>query len=107
MKLPGGIGELLANAQKIQQNMAEMKVELEKKRILGDAGGAMVEIIIDGAMHVHSVRIDPALLSSGDRDMIQDLFRAAANDALHKAKENLKSELSRLSGGFPIPGLFS
>ncbi|HQH27284.1 MAG TPA: YbaB/EbfC family nucleoid-associated protein [Oligoflexia bacterium] len=105
MRLPGSIGELLAQAQRIQQTVAETQAELEKRRIEGSAGGSMVNVVADGTMRLLSVRIDPALAQAGDAEMLQDLVCAAVNDALGKAKEQLKAEFSRFAGGLSIPGL--
>ncbi len=105
MKLPGSLGDLLATAQKVQQSMAGVQAELEKKRVVGAAGGGMVEVTIDGAMHFISVNMDASLFASADRDMVQDLVCAAANDAVRKAKDIIKEEFGKLTGGLPIPGL--
>ena len=104
MKFPGSLGDMLAQAQKVQQTLSEIQANLEKQRVEGSAGGGMVTVTVDGAMHVLSVVIDPSLLVSPDREMLQDLISAAANDALHKAKEMMKTEFSKLTGGIPLPG---
>jgi nucleoid-associated protein EbfC len=105
MRLPGNLGEMLAQAQKIQQTVVEVQAELAHRRIEGNAGGGMVVATIDGAMHVISINIDPSLLASGDVGMLQDLVCAALNDALGKAKEAIKTEFGKFTGGIPIPGL--
>ena len=105
MKFPGGLGDILQQAQQLQQNMSEVKAELEKKTVEASAGGGMVTIVANGAFEVLSVRIDPSVLTGDDVEMVQDLVQAAANEALRKAKELMKEEMSKLTGGLPIPGL--
>ncbi len=104
MKLPGSLGELFAQAQQLQQNFSQMQEEMAKKRYEGSAGGGMVTAVVDGALHVISVRIEPALISASEQSMLQDLITAAMNDALHKAKESAKSDFSKMTGGISFPG---
>lgn len=105
MKLPGGLGDILQQAQQLQQNMSEVKAEMEKKTVEATAGGGMVTVVASGAFEVLSVKIDPAVVSGDDVEMLQDLIQAAANEALRKAKDLMKEEMSKLTGGLPIPGL--
>ena len=105
MKLPGGLGDILQQAQQLQQNMTEAKAELEKKTVEASVGGGMVTVVANGAFEVLSVKIDPAVMEGDDIEMLQDLVQAAANEALRKAKDLMKEEMSKLTGGLPIPGL--
>lgn len=104
MKFPGNIGEIFQQAQKIQETVSKVQAELETKEVSGSAGGGMVTITISGSMHVTKVSIEPSLIESKDQEMLQDLIKAAANDAVRKAKDLLKAEMSKVTGGIPIPG---
>ncbi len=105
MKLPGGLGDILQQAQQLQANMSEMKDELEKKKVEASAGGGMVTVVANGAFELCSIQIDPTVVNPEDVVMLQDLVQAATNEALRKAKDLMKEEMSKLTGGLPIPGL--
>lgn len=105
MKFPGGLGNILQQAQQFQQTMTDMKAELEKRTVQASAGGGMVTVVASGAFEVQSITIDPGIVQSGDIDMLQDLVQAAVNEAMRKAKELMKEEMSKVAGGLPIPGL--
>lgn len=103
--LPGGLQGILDLAQKVQSEMGRVKSEAENKQIEGSAGGGVVTVRMSGAMQVLAVTIDPSVVNPADVQMLQDLVRAAVNEAVRKAKELLQSDISQLTGGLPIPGL--
>ncbi len=100
------IGEIVKQAQKMQTQIMKMKDELAKRRVEATAGGGMVKAIASGNGEITSIEIEPQIILSGDRDMLQDLIVAAVNEALRKAKELAAEELSRITKGINIPGLF-
>ncbi len=100
------IGEIVKQAQKVQAQIMRMKDELAKRRVEATAGGGMVKAIASGNGEITSIEIEPEIILSGDRDMLQDLIVAAVNEALRKAKELAAEELSRITKGINIPGLF-
>ncbi len=100
------IGEIVKQAQKMQAQIMKMKDELAKRRVEATAGGGMVKAIASGNGEITSIEIEPQVILSGDRDMLQDLIVAAVNEALRKAKELAAEELSRITKGISIPGLF-
>lgn len=102
---PGNIGELMEHAQKLQQNMSQLQADLEKREVEAGAGGGMVQVKVNGQQMVTSLTIDPSVLESGDINMLQDLVRAAVNEGMRRSKDMFKTELSKLTGGLPIPGL--
>ncbi len=104
MKFPGNIGEMLSQASKMKENMEAMQAELEKKVVEANAGAGMVCVRASGAMSIVSVKIDPSIVDSNDVEMLEDLVASAANEALRKAKDLAKEELSKLTGGLSIPG---
>ena len=85
--------------EKLQQQMAELKVE-------ATAGGGMVTVTMNGAKQVLALKIDPEAVSKEDVEMLQDLILAAINDAQRKADEAMSQQMSGMMGGMKIPGLF-
>jgi len=85
--------------EKLQQQMAELKVE-------ATAGGGMVTVVMNGAKQIQSLKIDPEAVSKDDVEMLQDLILAAINDAQRKADEALQKQMGGMMGGMKIPGLF-
>jgi len=75
------------------------------RTIEASAGGGMVTAKVSGKLQVLAVKIDPEILGSGDREMLQDLVVAAVNEALRQAQAMMSEEMSKLTGGLRIPGL--
>jgi len=99
-----GLGDILKNAQKIKAEMDRLQSEAAAKTVEGSAGGGMVTVVANGKGEILSVKIDPEAAKE-DIEMLQDLVMAAVNDALRKTRELLSQEISRLTGGFGLPGL--
>jgi DNA-binding YbaB/EbfC family protein len=99
------IGALLKQAQEMGGRMQAIQQELREKRATGSAGGGLVEVDVNGLAEVLAVRIDPALVAKGDREMIEDLLPSAFNAAQKKAKELHEEAIKSLTGGLPISGL--
>jgi len=97
--------DLLKNAQKIQEQMGSFQEKLAAISATGSSGGGMVEIDLNGKFEVTAVRISPALMESGDTEMLQDLITAAFSNGHDNIKETLNREIGALAGGFGIPGL--
>jgi nucleoid-associated protein EbfC len=107
MKNPfGNMGNILKQAQAMQEQMAKLQEQAASKTTSGTAGGGIVTVTANGAMQIVSVAIDPEVIKSGDGEMLQDLVVAATNEALRKAKELMEGEMKALTGGMKIPGLF-
>ncbi len=102
----GNIKDILQTAQKLQTEASRLREEVEHKEVEASAGGGMVKVRITGAMQVIAVEIDRTVVDPNDVEMLQDLVRAATNEALKKAKELLKEEMSKLTGGLSLPGVF-
>jgi DNA-binding YbaB/EbfC family protein len=101
------LGDILKNAQNIQQQMGALQEKLALIRVTGSAGGGMVEIDLNGRMEVLAVRIEQETFAGGDRELVQDLTAAAFASAMEKIKEAINREMGALAGmaGFPgIPG---
>jgi DNA-binding YbaB/EbfC family protein len=101
-----GLGDLMKQAQRLKAEVERIQAEAATKTVEGTAGGGMVSAIANGKGELLSVKIDPEVVRDEDLAMLQDLVTAAANDALRKARELLAQEMSRLTGGLGLPGLF-
>lgn len=104
--LPGGLGQLLERARGLQSKMSEIQAELASKTVVGEAGGGMVRVTANGRQQIVAVEIEPEVLNSEERDMLQDLIVAATNHALEAAQRMMREELVQATGGLSIPGLF-
>lgn len=101
-----GMGNILRQAQQMQQRMAKMQEEMAQKTVSASAGGGMVTVQANGKHEILSIKIEPEVLKNEDRDLIEDLIVAAVNEALRKVGEMLQEEMTKITGGLQIPGLF-
>ena len=97
---------MMKQAQKLQAKMVEMQAEMGNRTVSAQAGGGMVEAVVNGRQELLSLRIDPEVVAPDDVDMLQDLIQAAINEALNRSREMMAAEMSKLTGGMQIPGLF-
>ncbi|MGP8049885.1 MAG: YbaB/EbfC family nucleoid-associated protein [Desulfobaccales bacterium] len=100
------IMSMMKQAQKLQAKMAEMQAEMGNRTATAQAGGGMVEATVNGRQELLSLRIDPEVASPDDVEMLQDLILAAVNEALNRSREMMAQEMSKLTGGMQIPGMF-
>ena len=98
--------DLVKQAQMMQKKMATMQEELNAREVEASAGGGMVTVKVNGGQEVLEVRIEKDVVDPEDVEMLQDLILAATNDALKRAREMVQGEMSQLTGGMKIPGLF-
>lgn len=101
-----GMKDLMKQAQKMQQDLAKAQEELANKIVEGTSGGGMVKVQMNGKNQVLSIKIDPEVVDPDDVEMLEDLIIAALNEAQDKVNQTSESELSKLTGGMKIPGLF-
>lgn len=97
------LGQMMKQAQAMQARMAEMQAELERIEMTGQAGGGMVKVTLNGKGDMRSIKIDPKLLDPAEVEVLEDLIRAAAKDAKDKVEAHMASEMSKLTGGLPLP----
>jgi nucleoid-associated protein EbfC len=100
-----GFGNMMKEAQKLQQQMLAMQEEIAKKEVEATAGGGMVTVKVNGKQEILSIKIDPEVINKDDAQMLEDLVLAATNEALRKSRELVQQELGKLTGGLKIPGL--
>jgi DNA-binding YbaB/EbfC family protein len=100
-----GFGNMMKEAQKLQEQMLAMQEEIAKKKVEATAGGGMVTVEANGRQELVSIKIDPEVINKDDAQMLEDLVLAACNEALRKSRELIQQELGKLTGGMKIPGL--
>ena len=98
----GQLGQLMQQAQKVQENLQRAQEELAKLEVTGQAGGGMVSVTMNGRHEVRSVRIDRKLFAD-DPEMAEDLVAAAINDAVNKVGEMSKQRMGQVAGGMGLP----
>jgi DNA-binding YbaB/EbfC family protein len=100
------MGDLMKQAQQFQQQLSKIQEELGAKTVTGSSGGGMVTATFNGRSELVDIAIEPEVVNPSDVQMLQDLLRSAVNDGLVKAKQLGQTEMSKLTGGMNIPGLF-
>ena len=100
------LSQLLQLGQQMQGRLTQMQTELAQQTVSGSAGGGMVTATADGRGQIRSIRVDPSVAEEGDVEMLEDLVLAAVNEAQRKAEDLYRSELSKVTGGLPLPFQF-
>ena len=101
----GGMGNLMKQAQKMQEEMQKAQEELASSEVTGESGAGMVKVTMTGRHDVRRVEIDPGLMEE-DKEMLEDLLAAAVNDAVRKVESNNKERMSGLTEGMNLPAGF-
>jgi nucleoid-associated protein EbfC len=101
-----GLGGIFKQAQEMQSKMTEVQNELGQKKVEVSVGGGMVNITANGLNEILAIKIDEELINMQDREVLEDLIIGAVNEANRKVKELSQAEMSKLTGGLKIPGLF-
>jgi hypothetical protein len=100
--MKGGLGGLMKQAQKMQENMQKAQEELAKMEVTGQAGGGMVSVVMTGRHDVRRVSIDPSLMQE-DKEMLEDLLAAAVNDAVRQVERQSQEKMSSMTAGMGLP----
>lgn len=96
------LGQLMKQAQKMQDNLQKAQEELASLEVQGEAGGGMVRIRMTGRNEVKEIQIDDNLIGD-DRDMLEDIIVAAFNDALRKVEQTVQEKYAGMTGGLGLP----
>jgi DNA-binding YbaB/EbfC family protein len=106
--MPGGMNQaaMMKQAQKMQQEMLRMQEEMENKTYSATAGGGMVTATVNGKHEVVDLKINPEAVDPDDVEMLQDMIIAAVNEAMRTADAEAAQNMSRLTGGMNLGGLF-
>jgi nucleoid-associated protein EbfC len=100
--MKGGLGNLMRQAQQMQETMQKAQAELADMEITGESGAGMVKITLNGRHEAKSITIEPKLLGE-DKDMLEDLVVAAINDAVHKLAARSQEKYAGLMSGLNLP----
>jgi hypothetical protein len=100
-----GFGNIVKQAQQLQERLAKVQEDAATRTAEGSAGGGMVKATVNGRLEVLRVHIEPAVLQGGDTQMLEDLIVAAVNQGIRAAQQQMAEEMSKLTGGLKIPGL--
>ncbi len=101
-----GLGNIMKQAQQMQAKIARIQQELETKEVEASAGGGMVTARANGKQQILELKIEKDVVDPEDVEMLQDLVLAAVNEAIKKSQDMIQSEMSKVTGGMNIPGLF-
>lgn len=104
--MKGGMGNLMKQAQQMQQKMVKLQEEIAKKTLEASVGGGMVSVTVNGKNEVLRIKIEPQVVDPNDIEMLEDLIVAGVNEAIRKAQDMVNEEMGKLTGGMKIPGLF-
>ena len=106
--MPGGMNQaaMMKQAQKLQQEMLRMQEEQENKTYSATSGGGMVTATVNGKHEVVDLQIKPDAVDPDDVEMLQDMVIAAVNEAMRAADADAANNMSRLTGGLNLGGLF-
>lgn len=112
-RLPQGYGggggqnmnQMIRQAQKMQEQMAEKQEELNEREFTGSAGGGMVEVVMNGKKEITSLTIKPDVVDPEDIEMLQDLVTAAVNETFRNVEESTNAEMEKITGGLNVPGM--
>ena len=100
--MKGGIGNLMKQAQEMQENMKKAQQEMASMEVVGESGAGVVKITMTCQHRVQAVEIDDSMIGD-DKEMLEDLIAAAFNDALHKVETTIQEKFSGMASGLSLP----
>ncbi|MDR0433662.1 MAG: YbaB/EbfC family nucleoid-associated protein [Gracilibacteraceae bacterium] len=106
MMIPKNMNEIMRQAQKMQEKMNKLQEELQNRQVSAGAGGGMVEATVNGKGQLLAVKLEKDVVNPEDTDMLCDLIVAAVAEAQRQAGQMMEEEMSAITGGLKMPGLF-
>ena len=103
---PGNMQSMIRQAQKMQEDMAKLQEDLDAREYTARSGGGAVTAVVDGKHLLKSLEIQPEVVDPEDTEMLADLVMAAVNEAIRQAVETSETEMSNVTGGMNLPGMF-
>eukprot|EP01155_Anaeramoeba_flamelloides_P020444 Anaeramoba_flamelloidesa579872_21.p8 GENE.a579872_21~~a579872_21.p8 ORF type:complete len:109 (+),score=24.48 a579872_21:929-1255(+) len=100
--MKGGMGNLMKQAQKMQEEMQKAQEEIQRAEVTGESGAGLIKITMNGRHDVKAVQIDESLMEE-DKEILEDLIAAAVNDAVRKVEQNTQERMSKVTGGMGMP----
>lgn len=101
--IKGGMGNLMKQAQQMQEKMQKAQEELANAEVTGESGAGLVKVTMTGRHDVKRVELDDSIMEE-DKELLEDLLAAAVNDAVRKIEEENQSRMSGLTAGMGLPG---
>ncbi len=102
----GNMNSMIKQAQKMQKDMLKMQEEMEQTSYEATSGGGAVTVKMSGKKELLEIKLKPEVVDPDDIEMLEDLILVAVNDVMKKVDEESQAQMSRLTGGMNIPGLF-
>jgi hypothetical protein len=100
--MAGNFGNMMKQAEALQRNMQKAQEEIAATEVVGESGGGMVKVTMNGRHEVRRVQVEPAVVGE-DREMLEDLVAAAINDAVHKVEAMTQQKMSGVMSGMKLP----
>jgi hypothetical protein len=100
--MKGGMGNLMKQAQKMQEEMQKAQEEIQRAEVTGESGAGLIKITMNGRHDVKAVQIDESLMEE-DKEILEDLIAAAVNDAVRKVEQNTQERMSKVTSGMGMP----
>lgn len=97
------LGQMMKQAQKLQEKMNELQAQLASTEMTGSSGGGMVQVTVNGKSEVRRIKIDPSLVDPTEVEVLEDLIVAACNDAKAKVEAHMQERMGELTGGLKLP----
>ena len=97
---------MIRQAQKMQDEISELQEEIEAREFSATAGGGAVQVVVTGKKSIKSLTIQPEVVDPEDIEMLQDLVISAINEAINNVEETTETEMSKITCGVSLPGLF-
>lgn len=104
--MPGGMAQLMKQANQMQMRMKKAQEDLAKKEYEASSGGGAVKVKVNGEYNILSLTISPDVMKDGDVEMLKDMILSATNEAMKTARETSAAEMGKITGGMNIPGMF-
>lgn len=102
----GNMQGMMKKVQKMQKEMKKLQEDLKKRTVEATVGGGVLTIVMNGEKNVESVHIDSSIIDPEDAEMLEDLMVAAVNEANKKVDDMMAQEMSKITGGMHLPGMF-
>ncbi len=102
----GNMNQMLKQAQKMQEDMANLQTDLEQREYTASSGGGIVTVTVDGKHLIKSINIKPEAVDPDDAEMLEDLVTVAVNEAINNAIKAAEEEMGAITGGLNLPGMF-
>jgi hypothetical protein len=98
-----GLGQIMQQAKKMQERLLKIQEEMAEKTVEGQSGGGMVTAVVNGKQELISIKITDEIWAEKDKELLEDLIRAAVNEGLDRSREMMQEEMGKVTGGMQLP----